>query len=51
MLVSVGDHEAGKTYKLPLSLADRYLAKHYAAKPGVWVCRDCGSSTGMEFVE
>lgn len=51
MIVSVGDHVAGKTYKLPLALADHYLAKHYAAKPGTWTCRDCGSSSGLEFIE
>lgn len=30
MLVSVGDHEAGKTFNLPTALADEYVAKGYA---------------------
>lgn len=30
MVASVGDHEAGVRYKLPIELADSYVAKGYA---------------------
>ncbi len=30
MSVSVGDHVAGQSYRLPVALADSYVAKGYA---------------------
>jgi hypothetical protein len=31
MIASVGDHVAGEQYDLPVDIADRYLARGYAA--------------------
>lgn len=30
MVLSVGEHEAGKSYRLPKALADQYIVKGYA---------------------